>query len=47
MVEECQSNKEIEELIRECEVPIGYQQQERHHEWIMRMLREERENKCK
>lgn len=26
------------------EVPIGYQEQERYHEWIRRKLREEREN---
>ena len=47
MDEECQRNKKIKELIHECEVPTGYQQQERYHEYILRMLREERENNSK
>ena len=36
------TDREIEESINNCEVPIGYQQQERYHEWIIRKLREER-----
>lgn len=47
MAEEYQRVKEIEELIDKCDVPIGYQQQERYHEWIRRKLREERENNSK
>jgi len=47
MAEKYQRNKEIKELIDKCEVPIGYQQQERYHQYILRMLREERENNSK
>lgn len=36
------TDREIEESINNCEVPIGYHQQEHYHEWIIRKLREER-----
>lgn len=34
------TNKEIEESINNCEVPIGYQQQERYYEYMKRMRKE-------
>ena len=40
-------DEECQKLFHEKEVPIGYQQQERYHEYILRMLREERENNSK
>lgn len=47
MVDEYQKNRDPEDLYRTGDVPIGYQEQERYHEWIKRMLREERENNLK
>jgi len=44
MADEYQKSKDPADLYRAGEVPIGYQQQERYHEWIRRKLREEREN---